>query len=85
MEQDVLKLDGSHGPGLLTHLTITVSTPEGIEKSDTYEVPYAFIDFKKLQYFCDSSLILGYSVKKIFPADFKAPTIIFGQRSEEGE
>jgi hypothetical protein len=69
-----LKLDGSLGTGDTALLTlITKDDVEG-QREETFEFPYALIDFSMLQKFSTFKLILGYKVIRV-PALQKEGTI----------
>jgi len=60
---NLIRLDGSYGPGPQAELTITTKT-EGGEQTVAYTVPYCLIDKKALQFMSDMNLIVGYGIKK---------------------
>lgn len=60
---NLIRLDGSHGPGPLSELTITTKT-DGGDQTIAYTVPYCLIDKKALQFMSDINLIVGYGIKK---------------------
>jgi hypothetical protein len=62
-QANLIRLDGSYGPGPQAELTITTKT-EGGEQTVAYTVPYCLIDKKALQFMSDMNLIVGYGIKK---------------------
>ena len=72
----LLRLDGSHGLGMNSHLTIITTDKVMGSKETTYEFPYTLIDFKILRESLDNNLILGFRIEKIIPADAK--TVVLG-------
>ena len=64
-----IKLDGSVGTGDTALLTlITKDDVEG-QREETFEFPYALIDFAMLAKFSMFKLILGYKIVRIPKAD----------------
>jgi hypothetical protein len=59
-----IPLDGSYGGGPIAELTIITRTEGGGQKEETFQVPYFMIDTKRLQFFNDANLILGYKLVK---------------------
>ena len=64
-DHEKIKLDGSVGTGDTALLTlITKDDIEG-QREETFEFPYARIDFAMLNKFSMFSLILGYKIVRI--------------------
>ena len=89
MERDehgrgIVRLDGSMGLGMLARLTIITSDKINGNKEETFEFPYALIDFKTIMAACDSNYILGYRIEKLVPADDQPLVFKIGQ-PQDGE
>jgi hypothetical protein len=73
-EHEEIKLDGSVGTGDTALLTlITKDDVEG-QREETFQFPYALIDFSMLAKFSMFKLIMGYKVIRIpaIPKDVTA-------------
>ena len=59
-----IPLDGSYGGGPVAELSIFTKTEGGGMKEETFAVPYFFINTKRLEFFNEANLILGYKLLK---------------------
>jgi hypothetical protein len=65
----IIRLDGTFGTGSPARLTIITLDKVNGTKETTYEFPYMLIKFDVLQQLTDASLILGFRIEKILPAE----------------
>lgn len=83
--QTVIRLDGSHGTGLESLITIITADNVSGSKDTTYQFPYMLVNVSMLQKLVDSNLILGYKIEKIIPKDQKATVLTIGTNGIHGE
>jgi len=65
----IIRLDGTFGTGFPARLTIITLDKVNGTKETTYEFPYMLIKLDVLQQLTDASLILGFRIEKILPAE----------------
>lgn len=86
VKKNVLRLDGSHGLGMDSYVTIITSDKVSGRKETTYQLPYSLVNKSVLDKAVDTLFILGYTIEKIVPKD--AATLIFsseGLSVDEGD
>ena len=64
-DHEKIKLDGSMGTGDTALLTLVTKDDIEGQREETFEFPYALIDFNMLNKFSMFNLILGYKIIRI--------------------
>lgn len=59
-----IRLDGSFGPGPMSELSIITKGEGGVNRTETFVIPYLLIDTKRLQYMSDMNFIVGFGITK---------------------